>query len=80
MLLLFSSGQFFCLTGAPGIMQTEIIETRCNKYRLLYGRGVPLCHIGTWVAISTRGLLYGRGVPLGTWVAISADMATPVSI
>ena len=23
----------------------------CNKYRLLYGGGVPLCHIGTRVAV-----------------------------
>ena len=27
-----------------------------DKYRLLYGRGVPLGHIGTGVAISARGL------------------------
>ena len=34
------------------------ITLRCNKYRLLYGRGVPLGHIGTGVAISARGPIW----------------------
>ena len=32
------------------------IHERYNNYRLLYGRGVPLGHIDTGVAISARGL------------------------
>ena len=51
------------------------IEDMLYTYRLLYGGGVPLDHIGTGVAIFARGLKPKGFVPLGhigTGVAISA--------
>ena len=43
----------------PCIFVEEVVSLlgeMTDKYRLLYGRGVPLGHIGTGVAISARGL------------------------
>ena len=49
-------------TGHNKSFQETLYKKKSNhhgiKYRLLYGRGVPLGHIGTGVAISARGPIW----------------------
>ena len=45
--------------------QYNYISTRVNTYRLLYGRGVPLGHIGTVVAYMAIQCQYDLEAHLG---------------